>query len=116
MSRVSPMTSLRLENIHKSQVSQGERRFSTRVSMVCHPAARSIDPNYGESLSTSEAVLLQKVRQSCSHLALGLASNGQEELELGRELILGVEPVGEVDSANTAVSVNLNSIENQSKD
>ena len=45
-----------------------------------------------------------------SHLTLGLAGDGQEELELGRELVFGVESVREVDSANTAVGVDLNSI------
>jgi len=50
------------------------------------------------------------VRQSCSHLALRLAGDGEEELEFGGQLVLGVEPVGEIDSANTAVSVDLNSI------
>ena len=81
-----------------------------------HPDARSFDPNYGVSLSSSGAFLRQRVRQFCSHLALGLAGNGQEELELGRELIFSVESVGEVDSANTAVGMDLNSLENQLKD
>ena len=45
-----------------------------------------------------------------SHLALRLAGDGQEELELGWELVFGVESVREVDSANTAVGVDLNSI------
>ena len=44
-----------------------------------------------------------------SHLALRLAGDGQEELELGWELVFGVESVREVDSANTAVGVDLNS-------
>jgi len=39
----------------------------------------------------------------------GLASNGKEELELGRKLILSVESVGEVYSSNTAVSMDLDS-------
>ncbi len=42
-------------------------------------------------------------------LTTGLASDGQEKLELGRELIFGVESVGEVDSSDTAVGVDLNS-------
>ena len=45
----------------------------------------------------------------CSHLAGGLASDGQEELELGWELVLGVKSIGEVDSTDTAVGVDLNS-------
>lgn len=44
----------------------------------------------------------------CS-LSLWLTGNWQEELELWRKLILGVESVGEVDSSNSAVSMNLNS-------
>ena len=75
-----------------------------------HPAACSVDdPNYGVSLSALCAFEQQRARRCCSHLALRLAGNGQEELELGRELILSVEPIGEVDSANTAVGVDLNS-------
>ena len=46
---------------------------------------------------------------SCSHLATGLAGDGQEELELGWQLVLRVQPVGEVDSTDTAVGVDLNS-------
>ncbi len=38
---------------------------------------------------------------------LCLASDGEEELELGRELILGVKAIGEVDSSDSAVGVNL---------
>ena len=45
----------------------------------------------------------------CSHLAGRLACDGQEEFELGWELVLGVQPVREVDSANTAVRMDLNS-------
>merc|ERR1740139_895248 len=33
----------------------------------------------------------------------------EEELELGWELVLGVEAIGEINSTNTAVSVDLNS-------
>merc|ERR1712100_200416 len=44
----------------------------------------------------------------CSH-GLWLAGNWQEKLELWWELILSVQSVGEVDSADTAVSVDLNS-------
>ena len=39
----------------------------------------------------------------------GLAGNGEEEFELGRQLVFGVESVGEVDSSDTAVGVDLNS-------
>ena len=38
-----------------------------------------------------------------------LSSDWQEKLELGWELILGVESVGEVDSSNSTVGVDLNS-------
>ena len=49
-------------------------------------------------------------RSRCSHLhTTGLAGDGEEELELGWELVLGVEAIGEINSANTAVSVDLNS-------
>ena len=44
----------------------------------------------------------------CS-LALGLASDGEEKLEFWGQLVLGVKAVGEVDTANTAVSVDLHS-------
>ena len=40
---------------------------------------------------------------------MGLTSNGQEQFEFGRELVLGVESVGEVDSSNSAVGVDLDS-------
>ena len=46
---------------------------------------------------------------------MGLAGNGQEKLELGRKLVFGVEAVREVDSSDTAVSVDLNS-ERQGRD
>ena len=42
-------------------------------------------------------------------MALGLAGNGEEKLEFWGELVLGVKAVGEVNTADTAVSVNLNS-------
>ena len=46
----------------------------------------------------------------CSHLCTArLAGNGQEECELGWELVFGVKSIGEIDSSDTAVSVNLNS-------
>lgn len=45
-------------------------------------------------------------------LVVRLASNGEEKFELWGELVFGVESVREVDSANTAVSVNLNSVIN----
>jgi len=38
---------------------------------------------------------------------LGFAGDGEEELELWGELILGVEAVGEINATNTAVSVDL---------
>ena len=44
-----------------------------------------------------------------SHLTLRLAGNGQEELEFGGKLVLGVEPIREVDSSDAAVGVDLNS-------
>ena len=40
---------------------------------------------------------------------LGLAGNGQEQFEFGRELVLGVESVREVNSSDSAVGVDLNS-------
>ena len=39
---------------------------------------------------------------------MGFAGNWQEKLELWWKLVFGIESVREVDSANTAVSVNLN--------
>lgn len=39
----------------------------------------------------------------------GFASDGEEELELGWQLVFGVKSVGEVDSADAAVRVDLNS-------
>lgn len=45
-------------------------------------------------------------------LVVRLASNGEEKFELWGELVFGVESVREVDSADTAVSVNLNSVIN----
>ena len=44
----------------------------------------------------------------CSH-RLWLAGNRQEKFELGWELVLGVQSVGEIDSTNAAVCMNLNS-------
>ena len=44
----------------------------------------------------------------CS-LSLWLTGNWQEELELWWELVFGVESVGEIDSSDSAVSVDLNS-------
>lgn len=44
----------------------------------------------------------------CS-LSLWLTSDWQEELELWWELVLGVKSVREIDSSDSAVSVNLNS-------
>ncbi len=39
----------------------------------------------------------------------GLSGDGEEKLELGGELVLGVEAVGEIDSSDSAVGVNLDS-------
>ena len=50
-----------------------------------------------------------RLAPSLFSLALGLASNGQEELELWGQLVLGVQAVGEVNAANTAVRVDLHS-------
>ena len=44
----------------------------------------------------------------CS-LSLWLTGNWQEELEFWGELVLGVESIGEIDSSDSAVSMNLNS-------
>ena len=44
-----------------------------------------------------------------SSLSLRFSSNWQEEFELGRELVFGVKSIGEVDSSNSAVSVDLDS-------
>ena len=40
---------------------------------------------------------------------LRLSGDGQEELELGRELVLGIESVGEVNTSDSAVGVDLHS-------
>ena len=40
---------------------------------------------------------------------LSLACNWEEELELGRKLVFGVEAIGEVNSSDSAVGVNLHS-------
>ena len=40
---------------------------------------------------------------------LCLSGNGEEELEFGRKLVLGVETIGEVNSSDSAVRMNLNS-------
>jgi len=42
-------------------------------------------------------------------LSLWLTGNWQEKLELWWELVFGVESVGEIDSSDSAVSVDLNS-------
>lgn len=44
------------------------------------------------------------------HCWLGLAGHGQEQLEFGGQLVLCVEAIGEVDSSDPAVRVNLHSI------
>jgi len=64
---------------------------------VTDPLLRGLPPSY------------ITVRIMGCSLALGLAGNGQEELELGRQLVLGVESVGEVDSPDSAVGVDLHS-------
>jgi len=59
-----------------------------------------------ESLFTDSHALSE-----CSHLATTwFASDGEEEFEFGWQLVLCVESVGEVDSSDTAVGVDLNSI------
>lgn len=45
----------------------------------------------------------------CSLVSLGTASNGQEKFEFWGKLVFGVEAVGEVNSTDSAVSVNLDS-------
>ena len=45
----------------------------------------------------------------------GLAGDGEEELELGREFVLGVEAVGEIDSSDAAIGVNLDSRSSEAK-
>ena len=49
------------------------------------------------------------VSQLLLHLLLlfALVLNRQVELELSRKLLLGVEPVGEVDPSDSAICVNL---------
>ena len=44
----------------------------------------------------------------CSH-RLWFAGNRQEKFELGWELVLGIQSVGEIDSTDAAVCMNLNS-------
>ena len=46
---------------------------------------------------------------SCFSLSLRLSSNRQEKFELWWELILSVESIREIDSSNSAVSMNLDS-------
>mmetsp|Transcript_15465 Transcript_15465/g.46749 ORF Transcript_15465/g.46749 Transcript_15465/m.46749 type:complete len:324 (+) Transcript_15465:184-1155(+) len=46
-------------------------------------------------------------RGLCLLQLLGVLLDGQEELELGRQVLLGVEAVGEVDAADAAVGVDL---------
>ena len=53
-------------------------------------------------------MILGQPAVSCS-LALGFASNRQEQFELWRKLVFGVEPVREIDSSNSAVGMDLNS-------
>ena len=66
-----------------------------------------VDPNYAR---TSPQGVRRALNSRCSHLGTtGLASDGQEELEFGRKLVLGVESVGEIYSSDTAVGVDLNS-------
>jgi hypothetical protein len=40
---------------------------------------------------------------------LGFAGDGQEELELGWQLVLGVQTIGEVNSSDSAIGMNLHS-------
>ena len=54
-----------------------------------------------EELSCSSA--------ACSVGTLWFTGNWQEKFELWRKLILGVKSVGEIDSSNSAVSMDLNS-------
>ena len=42
-------------------------------------------------------------------LSLGTASNGQEKFEFWGKLVFGVEAVGEINTTDSAVSVDLNS-------
>jgi hypothetical protein len=42
-------------------------------------------------------------------LALGFAGDGEEKLEFWGELVFGVEAVGEINTTDTAVGVDLNS-------
>lgn len=65
----------------------------------CRAAAEDL---YGHTQS-----FLVCAKPACS-LSLGFAGNWQEKLELWWKLVFGIESVREVDSANTAVSVNLN--------
>jgi hypothetical protein len=54
---------------------------------------------------------------TCSFVLLGSTSgNGQEEFELWGKLVFGVESVGEIDTTDSAVSVNLDSIHRKNHD
>ena len=47
---------------------------------------------------------------SCAYsLALRFSCNGQEKFEFWRKLVFGIESVGEINSSDSAVSMNLNS-------
>jgi hypothetical protein len=53
--------------------------------------------------------LSREPSRGCSLVSLSTASNGQEKFEFWGQLVFGVESVGEIDSTNSAVSVNLDS-------
>ena len=60
-----------------------------------------------ESGGELEGRLLKSLSVSWSSHHLGLSSDGQEKFEFWGELVFGVEAVGEVNSANAAVRVDL---------
>ena len=51
---------------------------------------------------------------TCSFLLGSTSGNGQEEFELWGKLVFGVESVGEIDTTDSAVSVDLNSKQQKS--
>jgi len=97
------------------RLARREGRSSGRL-LFCSKEAREQVPSVlimvgltGVSVGDSLQRVALAAVASCSHLATGLAGDGQEELELGWQLVLRVQPVGEVDSTDTAVGVDLNS-------